>query len=273
MNLPVPAPVVLITGASSGLGAAIAHHLAGQGYRVFGTSRRPTDEERPFSLLPLDLRDPTSIQACVAQVLAQAGRLDVLINNAGIGYTGPLELTSEAELRDQWDTNFLGAVRLCQAVLPQMRTQQAGRILNISSLGGMMGLPYHSHYAPTKFALEGYSETLSMELRPLGIWVSVIQPGDFNTGFSHRGQRIARAEAVPDYATRLARCEPRFIADEDQGLAPEVLARLVGRILRARQPRLRYRIASPVQRLAAWLHGPLPGRWFERLIMATYDIR
>lgn len=267
-----PAPVVLITGAATGFGAAIATRLHAQGYRVFGTSRRATGDESPLPLLPLDLRDPAAITQCVATVLAQAGRLDVLINNAGIGYTGPLELTSEAELQDQWDTNYFGAVRLTQAVLPQMRSQGSGRIINISSLGGMMGLPYHSHYAPAKFALEGYSETLSMEVRPLGIWVSLIQPGDFNTGFARRGKRVAGTEAVPAYATRLARCEPLFIQDEDRGLAPAALARLVSRILQARQPRLRYRIASPVQALAAWLHGILPGRWFERLLMHTYRI-
>ena len=171
--------VVLVTGTSSGFGRAISVALAAAGHRVYGTTRASSAQSGPGVLpLALDVTRDDQVQAGVAQIMRDAGRIDALVNNAGIGIAGAVEDFTIEEVKQQFDTNFFGVHRMCRAVLPHMRKQGSGHIVNMSSLGGIVSLPFGSMYCASKFALEAYSEALRMEVRPFGIWVSLIEPGD-----------------------------------------------------------------------------------------------
>lgn len=183
--------VVLITGASRGIGAAIASRLAQSSFTVHGTSRGGGSGPAG-PLLTLDVCNEESVQDCVRQVLASSGRIDVLVNNAGFDLYGALEETSWSEFSEQLDTNFLGAVRMVRAVMPHMRAQRSGRIVNLSSLGGRIGLPINSAYAASKFALEGFSESLRLELLPANVFVSLIEPPAVATDTLDQSIRVAR---------------------------------------------------------------------------------
>src|SRR5262245_29150488 len=168
--------VILITGASSGVGQATALLLAKSGYRVFGTSRTATGSHPEFEMMPLDVRNDASVKACVDAVLTRAGRLDVLINNAGHEMAGAVEELSLDESKAEFETNFFGVVRLVKAVLPIMRRQKQGRIINVSSLSGRTSIPFLGIYSASKFALEGYTEALRHEVKPFNIHVSLAEP-------------------------------------------------------------------------------------------------
>ena len=177
--------VALITGASSGIGEATALRLAAAGYKVYGTSRRGAPAgQRPFELLPLDVTSDASVEAAVSEVIRRAGRIDLLVNNAGFGVApAGAEESSIAQARSIFDTNFFGIVRMTRAVVPHMRKQGSGRIINIGSVLGFLPMPYGALYAATKHAVEGYSESLDHELRTWGIRVSVIEPAYTKTKF------------------------------------------------------------------------------------------
>lgn len=265
-------PVVLITGASSGIGQACAAYLSARGYRVYGTSRQPDDRQRSYQLLRLDVTDADSVIAAVEQVLEREGRIDALINNAGSGIAGAIETTSDDEARRQLETNFFGVFRMCRAVLPAMRRQGAGRIVNISSLGGLMGLPYQGFYSASKFAVEGFSEALYQEVRRFGIRVTLVDPGDFATGFTANRRPTAASTDDPVYREQFARTLQVIESDEQNGSDPQRIARLVGRILRRKNPRLRYTAGAVSQKFAAFLKRILPGGWFARILMGHYQI-
>jgi NAD(P)-dependent dehydrogenase (short-subunit alcohol dehydrogenase family) len=232
------APVVLITGASSGLGQASAELLATSGFRVFGTSRTPRpDPTLPYTMLPLDVRSEDSARACVAAVLAQAGRIDVLINNAGLGLAGALEEASLAQAQALFETNFFGVVRMVNAVLPHMRRQRSGRIINISSLVGFGGSPFEGFYCASKHAIEGYSETLRQEVKSLGIQVAMVEPGGFQSDFAQVNQDPEHS--ITDYAAMRERARAVFDHSIATGQSPQLIARLILRILRTPRPRLR----------------------------------
>jgi len=175
--------VVLITGASSGNGQATAQLLAERGHRVFGTSRNPVSAKRPsdYKLLTLDVCSEDSVKACVESVLKQADGIDVLVNNAGYELGGALEEISLDEAQAQFETNFFGVVRMVRAILPTMRQQKHGQIINISSLAGIVAVPFLGMYSASKFALEGYAEALRHEAKPFNIQVSLIEAGFLNT--------------------------------------------------------------------------------------------
>jgi NAD(P)-dependent dehydrogenase (short-subunit alcohol dehydrogenase family) len=236
-------PVALVTGASSGIGAATAALLAERGYRVFGTSRGPTDATPAgVDMLELDVRSDASVAACVEAVVRRTGRIDVLVNNAGFMLFGESEGTSLEQAREQFETNFFGAIRMINAALPVMRRQGEGRIVNVSSLVGLTGVPLLSLYSASKFALEGYSESLRYELRDFGISVSLIEPGFVATGLRHSGQAATRPVAAYDRvrAAALAAIGERIEA----GLPPGRVAEAVMRAVADRRPRLRYRVGS-----------------------------
>lgn len=265
---------VLITGASSGIGQACARHLAQQGYKVFGTSRRPQPGgEEPFDMIPMDVTDDDSVRRGVATVVERCGRLDVVVNSAGFGYTGAVEDTSIDEARELFETNFFGLLRVCRAVLPTMREQRAGTIINIGSLGGVIAQPFSGMYCATKFAVEGVTEALRMEVRPFGIHVVLIEPGDTRTAFTANRQWARASQEEPAYAENLERALAVVEHDEQTGISPEAVARSVGRVLRTRSPRLRYAVASPFQRFAAVAKRVMPGGLFERLLMRYYRVR
>jgi len=185
--------VALVTGASSGFGQATAALLAAQGFQVFGTSRAPTHSTAgSFELLPLDVCSETSVQTCVQTILERTGRIDLLVNNAGFAQGGALEENSLEDARAQFETNVFGVLRVLKAVLPVMRRQGSGQIITVSSLLGVVAMPYLSLYASSKFALEGMIEGLYHELSPFHIKVSLVEPGFFRTKFDARHSRSMR---------------------------------------------------------------------------------
>jgi NAD(P)-dependent dehydrogenase (short-subunit alcohol dehydrogenase family) len=265
------AQVVLVTGASSGIGAACAARLAADGHRVFGTSRGGAHPEpRGIEWLALDVCDDASVSAAVAALLGAAGRLDVLVNNAGMGLAGAVEDTGPADLARQLDTNLLGPLRLVRAVAPHMRERGRGRIVQMSSLAGRIGVPFQGAYSASKFALEGLSESLAMELRPFGVDVVLVQPGDVRSGFGAARRWTEAARANPLYRERAARAVAAMEEAERTGPPPERVAALVSRIVAARRPRLRYVCATPLERSALVLQRLLPARAFEAIVSRVY---
>ena len=255
--------VVLVTGASSGLGLAIAGHLSANGYRVYGTSRNSASAPAGWSLIQMDVTRDDSVVKAIHHILDRESRLDVLINNAGMGIAGPVETCSDEEILSQFETNFFGLARLCRAVIPAMRTAGRGTIINISSIGGLMGLPYQGFYSATKFAVEGFSEALAMEVKPFGIQVSVINPGDFATGFT-AARKVAHSSENNPYRSSFDKTLARIEQDENHGSDPKKLALLVERIIRSKKPKYRYLAGRFDQRLMARLKPLLPpclSRW------------
>ncbi len=269
--------VVLITGASSGIGRACAEHLAWRGYRVFGTSRRaPLPPTPPLPgqpvMLPMDVTRDESVQQAVDFVVRETGRLDVVVNNAGFGIAGAVEDTSVEEAKAQLETNFFGVLRVCRAALPVMRAQGEGLIVNIGSLGGVIALPFQALYSASKFAVEGLTEALRLEVRPFGIRVTLIEPGDMRTSFTDQRVRVAgwtRESAYGPYGERVLQVVEH---DERSGGSPEAVAVLLERIIRSPNPAPRYRVGPAFQRLAATLKGILPGRLFEWALAKYYRI-
>ncbi len=257
--------VVLVTGASAGIGQCCAEHLLRRGYRVFGTSRRPADARpRPaVEMLRMDVDDDRSVEDGVREVVEKAGRLDAVVNNAGWGLMGAVEDTDLDEAKAQLETNFFGAFRVCRAVLPVMRRQGGGHIVNISSLGGIVGLPYSGFYSASKFALEGLSEALRLETRRFGVRVVLVEPGDFHTNFT-AARRMTRASAnSPAYKEAVDRALAAQVKEELNVPGPEPIARLIERILRSPNPRLRYTAGMLGQRIVVPCKRLLPGRVFE----------
>ncbi len=245
--------VALITGASSGIGRACAIHLAARGIRVYGTSRTPSSG----TMLQMDVTDDQSVQRAVDAVLEREGRLDIVVNNAGIAIAGPLELTSIEEAKRQLDVNLFGAFRVCRAVLPIMRRQGSGYIVNVGSIGGLIALPYQPLYSASKFALEGITESLRLEVRPFGIRVVIIEPGDTKTEIT-QNRRLAEAATNQQVYRSLAAALKRTADDEQHGPGPDGVARLLWRIVNTPNPRLRYTVGPAIQRAAVFMKRLLP---------------
>jgi short-subunit dehydrogenase len=188
-----------------------------------------------------------------------------------MGIGGPLEFTSTDDAQRQMDVNFMGMVRLLNLVIPIMRNQRKGHIICISSIGGLMGLPYQGVYSASKFAIEGYCESLRLELRRFNVNVTVINPGDFSTGFTSQRGKVCCPEALaayPGYSRSMQSIEH----DENTGLKPDLLARRISRIVHKRHPRNRYIIATPVQKASVLLKRILPSRWFDRILASYYKL-
>lgn len=233
-------PVVLVTGASSGIGEAIANKLVTEGYRVYGTSRRgAASGQYPFPMLALDVTDDASVAAAVEELLARERRIDVLVNNAGFGIApAPAEESSIEQAKALLDTNFLGVVRMTQAVVPQMRRQGSGRIINMSSILGLVPMPYVALYVASKHAVEGYSEALDHELRSEGIRVSAIEPAYTKTQFEANNiEPDAKRDQYQKLRQHLAQVVGEAMKNADE---PSVVADVVLTAIRAAQPKRRY---------------------------------
>ncbi len=267
------ASVAVVTGASSGIGRSIAAHLAGAGLRVIGSRLpdEPEDSAGGEALLPLNVDIDESVDGFVASALERTGRIDVLVNCAGFGIAGAVEETSISEAKAQFETNYFGVHRMCRAVLPTMRAQGSGRIVTVSSIGGLIALPFQATYSATKFALEGLMEALRHEVRPYGISVSLIEPADFHTGFTAR-RRIAAHAGRDDSAYRAAFDDALRVVTDDEtgGWEPDAVGRLAVRVVRSRRPRLRDTVGRFDERLASWLTRVLPNRVFEPLVGGHY---
>lgn len=233
-------PVVLVTGASSGIGEATALKLLAAGYTVYGTSRRGAQSgQYPFPMLALDVTDDFSVESAIAQLLELEGRIDVLVNNAGFGIApAAAEESSIAQAKSLFDTNFLGVVRMTQAVVPQMRRQRSGRIINMSSILGLVPMPYAALYVASKHAVEGYSESLDHELRTEGIRVSAIEPAYTKTSFEANNiEPDAKRAEYQQLRSHLAQVVGEAMKNAD---TPEVVAEVVLKAIRAAQPKRRY---------------------------------
>jgi NAD(P)-dependent dehydrogenase (short-subunit alcohol dehydrogenase family) len=263
--------VVLVTGASLGIGRAIATLLQQKGYRVFGT-KLPSEAELQhiqFECLDLDITDEDSVQDCVAFVLDKAGRLDVLVNNAGIAMVGAVEETSLEEAQWQLDVNFYGLVRMTKAVLPHLRERQSGTIINISSLLGIMGSPYSAFYAASKHAIEGFTKSLRYEVKPFGIQVAMIEPGFVKTDLL--GHAHHTAQPLVEYAEMQARMVKVAEDNLKQGFSPKIVAETVKKIIETPEPHLRYTLfIDPLSRAVGFLPESLRERVVYQL-MGIYD--
>ena len=267
---------ILITGASSGIGLATALYLAEKGYSVIGTSRsagrlaglREEASGRNLSVttVELDINSDEGVDSVVPSLLAEQGPITTLVNNAGYGLWGPVESLSMEELRAQFETNFYAAVRLVKAMLPGMVRQGRGTIVNISSVEGRIGTPFSGGYAASKFALEGLSESLRVELWPLGVRVALVEPGLFSTNFHKNQARAERAESgdLP-YLPYIQRYRQRRRRYDRLSADPIKVARVIHKIVRSRRPRFRYPV-GPEARLGILGARLLPERIFQALL-------
>ena len=262
---------VWVTGASSGLGLHTARALREAGHTVIAGARSFTPgEEDGVHRLPLDVTDEGSIGAFLRAAQAISPRVDALVHCAGMLVLGSCEETSPEEYLRVLDTNFLGMVRMNQAALPLMRAQGQGRIVMFSSINGLMGIPFQSAYTASKHAVEGYGECLAMEVRPFGIQVCLVEPGDHRSG-SQRYRLQASAMGVDSpYAADFRRGTAAIHRDEAHGSDPDILGRKVAALFERRRMPLRRCIASPDQYGAALMHRLLPGNAFGRVIRRYY---
>lgn len=265
--------VVLITGGSSGIGKAIGSFLKAKGHVVYGTARNPFSypEFSAFPLVALDVRKPESIQTAVAQVIQEQGRLDVLVNNAGVGITGPIEETPLEEIRNTFDINFNGPLQMIQAVLPQMRGQGSGTIINITSIAGYMGLPYRGIYSASKGALELATEALRMETKDFGIRFANLAPGDFATNIAAGRYHAPVLDGSPykePYGNTLKAMDEHV----DQGGDPVEVAQKVWQIITSDSPKIHYKVGQPMQKFSIVLKRLLPDKVYEKMLLNHYKL-
>ena len=261
--------IIIITGASSGFGKATAEMLSQQGHTVYGLCRRAM-QDGAIRYRQCDVRNREQIRAVVAEIVKEQGRVDVLVNNAGMGIGGALELATEEEIDLQMGTNFMGCVNMCQAVLPHMRKQRSGRIINISSIGGVMGLPYQGFYSASKFAIEGFSEALSAEVKRFGIDVCLVEPGDFATGFTASRRNSDATLKDADYGPVFTHSLQLIEKEENGGLRPEKMAQRLVKIAECRHPRLRYVVANLEQWASVALKRIVSGNCFVNILRDYY---
>jgi NAD(P)-dependent dehydrogenase (short-subunit alcohol dehydrogenase family) len=265
--------VALVTGASSGIGKATAKRLAQSGYRVFGTCRHPGEKSEPgVEMISMDADNDGSVSAAVKYVIASAGGLDAVINNAGWALNGPIEETSIAEARALMETNFFGVLRVCREVLPILRERGRGHIINISSLSGTFGTPFSGLYSASKFAVEGLSEALSLETRRMGISVSLVEPGDIDTQLPVNRRYTKASQKDGPYAQVYKRYLENQAKDETNALGPEAVASVVLKILRSPRPRMRYSVAKVGQRIVIPLKRFTPYRLFEWIVATAVGL-
>lgn len=223
-------------------------------------------------MIPMDVGDDESVARAIGFVAEREGRLDVVVNNAGAGLGGAIEDTTVAEAKALFETNFFGVHRVCRAVLPILRAQGEGCIVNISSIGGVVTIPFQGFYSASKYAVESLSDALRIELRPFGIHVVVVQPGDFRTGFTESRVMSEESGGTSVYAERCSSAVSQMERDERNGGDPNQLADLFTRIVEARPPRPRYVVGMPLQKAAAALKPLVPDRWLDRALSAIYKV-
>ncbi|MBD3581184.1 SDR family oxidoreductase [Flavobacterium selenitireducens] len=263
---------ILITGASSGLGKAIGEYLFHKGYNVFGTSRHPEKVlNSPFPLLALDLNQPETIGRCVGKVIEIAGRIDVLVNNAGVGIMGPLEEIPGDEIRKHFETNLFGPVEVMKAVIPHMRRQGAGHIVNITSIAGYTGLPFRAAYSASKGALELLSEAIRMEVRPFGIKVCNLAPGEFATDIASR-RYYTELSPASAYAEVYGRTLELINQQVSGGDDPVMVAYEIEKIINTPDPKIHYKVGPFLSKFSIVLKRILPDKTYEKMLMKHYRL-
>jgi len=265
--------VVLITGGSSGIGKSVANFLTEKGFIVYGTSRNPDriTEKLPFKLIALDVTNEETIKSAVATVIAKEGKLDILINNAGVGITGPIEETPDEEIKKAFQTNVFGPLDVIKAVLPQMRTQNSGLIINITSIAGYMGLPYRGVYSATKGTLELLTEALRMEIKDFNIQMTNVAPGDFATNIASGRYHSPVLDDSP-YKVPYGSTLKLMNEHVDEGNDPIEMARVIHKIIGSDSPKIHYKVGAFMQKFSIILKRILPDKAYEKLLLNHYKL-
>ena len=264
--------VVLITGGSSGIGKSIGEFLSKKGFTVYGTSRNPDNyPESKFKILPLDVTKKETIASAIRSVVKMEERIDVLVNNAGVGITGPIEEISEEEIKANFETNFFGPINVIKAVLPQMREQRSGLIINITSIAGYMGLPYRGIYSASKGALEILTEAFRMEIKDFNVKMTNIAPGDFATNIASGRYH---APVLKDSPYEVPYKKTLQLIDEhvDDGSDPLMMAKAVFNVIETKQPKVHYKVGEFMQRFSIVLKRVLPDKVYEKLLLNHYKL-
>ena len=266
--------VIFITGGSSGIGKAIGDFLTDKGFVVYGTSRNPERyaEAGKFQLVRMDVCDSESAVAAVSEVIQKENRLDVVINNAGVGITGPVEETPDEEIQKAFDTNVYGPIRVIKAALPKMRSQGSGLIINITSIACYMGLPYRGIYSATKSALEITTEALRMETMQFGIEMTNVAPGDFATNIAAGRYHAPEVEHSP-YKKAYGATLKMMNEHVDSGEDPIQMAQAIYRIINTQKPKGHYKVGAFLQKFSIVLKRILPQRMYERMLMNHYKLK
>lgn len=264
--------VVLVTGASSGIGKAIASYLQEKKYTVYGTSRSlKKQSDFSFKMLVLDVLDVNSIQKAIDEIIKNEGNLDVLINNAGMGITGPIEDTPTDAMRNVFNTNFFGAIDVIKAVLPQMRKQKSGKIINITSIAGYMGLPFRGIYSSTKGALALATEAIRMEVKNFGITLVNVAPGDFATNIAAGRYHTPVFENSP-YKKVYQQNLDLMDLHVNKGMHPLKMAKKIYKIIHIKNPKIHYKVGGFMEKFSIILKRILPDTIYEKLLMNHYKI-
>lgn len=264
--------VVLITGGSSGIGKSIGEFLTEKGFKVYGTSRNPEKyTNSKFAILALDVKDVTTIKSTVKTIIEKEGRLDVLINNAGAGITGPIEEIPEVEIKNNFETNFFGPINVIKSVLPQMRKQQSGLIINITSIAGYMGLPYRGVYSASKGALELITEAFRMELKDFNIKMTNVAPGDFATNIAAGRYHAMLLEDSP-YKKPYGDTLDLMNEHVDNGSDPNMMAKAVYNVITSKNPKVHYKVGEFMQKFSIVLKRILPDTVYEKMLMNHYKL-
>ncbi|MGM0932483.1 MAG: SDR family oxidoreductase [Bacteroidota bacterium] len=267
-----PQKTVLITGASSGIGKSIGEFLQDKGFIVYGTSRSPKKVTRSkFPLLALDVTKNETISSAVNELIEREGRLDVLVNNAGVGITGPIEETPDEEIRKAFDTNYFGPIKVIKAVLPFMRKQGSGLIINITSIAGYMGLPYRGIYSASKGALELTTEAFRMELKGFNIQMTNVAPGDFATNIAAGRYHAPVLEDSP-YKKAYGNTLKLMNEHVDSGKDPQMMAKAIFEIINTPEPKGHYKVGELLQKFSIGLKRILPDKVYERMLLKHYKL-
>lgn len=263
--------VIIITGASSGLGEYLASYLTNKGHLVYGTSRSITPQGHSFKTLQMDVCSTASVQSAINQVLKETGKIDVLINNAGLGLATPFEHTHSEEIERLFDTNVKGVINTCQAVLPVMREQKSGLIIQISSIASEFGLPYRGLYSASKAAVDRFTEALRMEVVKYGIQACIVQPGGVQTDIS-KNRMMSKMPLNSPYQGSFQRTLDIINASVSQGLPTEVFGPAIENILHSKKVKRLYRVGKLTEKLSVLLKRVLPASIFEKIIMGHFKI-
>jgi short-subunit dehydrogenase len=266
------AKIVLITGGSSGIGKSIGEFLSKKGYTVYGTSRNPNNyEQSKFPILALDVTKKDSILSCVQNIIKKENRIDVLINNAGAGITGPIEEIPDAEIKKNFETNFFGPINVIKATLPQMRKQNSGLIINITSIAGYMGLPYRGIYSASKGALELITEAFRMEIKDFNIRMANLAPGDFATNIAVGRYHSPVKEGSP-YSQKYGEVLNAINEDVNKGGDPNKVAEMILKIIETNNPKSHYKVGEFMQKFSIVLKRILPDKVYEKLLINHYKL-